>query len=109
MVSDGLQVSNPWVWDRPEPNTWDNGAEGNYWCDYVGADADGDGVGDSPHVLYANNQDNHPLMNYPPISTNPATDSSSADFTLPAEAIYGIFAVIIVLVAAVAVLKLRKR
>ena len=43
-------------------NIWDDGIEGNYWCDYVGADADGDGIGDSPHVLYENNQDNYPLM-----------------------------------------------
>jgi len=95
-------------------NSWDNGVEGNYWCDYVGADADGDGVGDSPHVLYENNQDNYPLMDYPSISTNPTTDSpesteySSANFTLPTEAIYGIFAAITVILAAVAVLKLRK-
>jgi parallel beta-helix repeat protein len=96
----------------PSENSWDNGAEGNYWSDYVGADADGDGIGDSPHRLYENNQDNHPLMDYPPISTTPKTDSpesdSSSDFTLPAEAIIGIVAVIIVLVAAVAVLKLKK-
>jgi parallel beta-helix repeat protein len=98
----------------PSENSWDNGAEGNYWSDYVGADADGDGVGDSPYPLYENNQDNHPLMDYPPISTTPKTDSpeppaqSSSSFTLPAEAIIGIVVAIIVLVAAVAVLKLRK-
>jgi len=99
----------------PSENSWDNGAEGNYWCDYVGADADGDGIGDSVQVLYGNNQDNYPLMDYPSISTDPETDSpestgsSSANFTLPAEAVYGIFVVIVVLLAAVAVMKLRKR
>ena len=99
----------------PSENSWDNGAKGNYWCDYTGADADGDDIGEPPYVLYENNQDNYPLMDYPPISTNPATDSpdsadsSSEDFTLPAEVIYGIVAAIIVLVAAVAVWKLRKR
>ncbi len=32
-------------------NFWDNGAEGNYWSDYLGLDIDGDGVGDTllPH------------------------------------------------------------
>lgn len=43
-------------------NYWDNGEEGNYWDDYTGVDNDGDGIGDSPHVLYENNQDNYPLM-----------------------------------------------
>ena len=96
-------------------NFWDNGVKGNYWCDYSGADDDGDGIGDSPHLLYEKNQDNYPLIEYPPISTNPTTDSpestesSSANFALPAEAIYGILATITVISAAVAVLKLRKR
>ena len=93
----------------PSENSWDNGVEGNYWSDYAGTDSDGDGIGDSPHLLYENNQDNYPLMDYPPISTNPETDSSSTAFTLPAEAIYGIFVVVIVVLAAVAVMKLRKR
>ena len=38
---------------------WDNGAEGNYWSDYVGIDADMDGVGDSEYQLVA---DRYPLM-----------------------------------------------
>jgi len=43
-------------------NAWDNGEEGNFWSDYNGTDADGDGVGDTPHWLYSMNQDNYPLM-----------------------------------------------
>ena len=41
---------------------WDDGAEGNYWSDYAGIDEDGDGIGDSPYVVNANNTDRYPLM-----------------------------------------------
>jgi len=43
-------------------NFWDNGIEGNYWSDYTGKDKDQDGIGESPYIITANNQDNHPLM-----------------------------------------------
>jgi parallel beta-helix repeat protein len=52
----------PWLYEI-SVNYWDNGEEGNYWSDYNGTDNNGDGIGDSPHFVYENNQDNYPLMN----------------------------------------------
>jgi len=41
---------------------WANDFEGNYWSNYVGVDANQDGIGDSPYIIEANNTDDYPLM-----------------------------------------------
>jgi nitrous oxidase accessory protein len=43
-------------------NSWDDGSEGNYWSDYRGKDANGDGIGDSAYILDDRNRDNYPLI-----------------------------------------------
>jgi parallel beta-helix repeat protein len=80
-VTDGLQVSMPavWIFDPPgpigdgptlapgNPNSWDDGKEGNYWSDYMtrypnASTVGGSGVGDTPFFINENNIDHHPLM-----------------------------------------------
>ena len=34
----------------------------NYWDDYTGKDNDGNGIGDTPHIVYSKYKDNYPLM-----------------------------------------------
>ena len=58
-------------------NFWSNGKEGNYWSNYNGEDIDGNGIGDSPYTLNAENSDPFPLMK--PIDIS----KGGPDFTKP--------------------------
>ncbi len=52
------------VEDNSAGNQYDDGSEGNYWSDYDGKDADNDGIGNTPYIIYgtAGEQDDYPLM-----------------------------------------------
>jgi nitrous oxidase accessory protein NosD len=45
-------------------NTFDAGYPlgGNYWSDYGGDDANGDGIGDTPYTVFENHTDRYPLV-----------------------------------------------
>ena len=64
---------------------FDYGMEGNYWSDYTGADADGDGIGDTPYVIDANRSDHYPLMAPFNISSVTIQLPEWANVTLPSS------------------------
>jgi parallel beta-helix repeat protein len=58
-ITDSRNLSN-----SPADSIWDNGypSGGNYWSSYDSFDTNGDGIGDTPYIIDANNIDNYPLM-----------------------------------------------
>jgi hypothetical protein len=72
-------------------NSWDTGAVGNYWSDYSGVDSNGNGIGDTPYVIDANNKDNYPLADkvvIPEMLRVVATPPPSISIASPENRVY---------------------
>ena len=85
---------------------------GNFWSDYDGADANGDGIGDSPYLIDAANSDPLPLVW--DSSTNPSPDESpdvtpTSGGSLPIVYIVAIAALVATAVVLLLVFVGRKR
>ena len=90
-------------YNTTEPmHIWDDGKEGNFWSDYNGTDADGDGVGDTPYVIDVQNQDRYPLMHI--AATPPAPPTK-----LPIETLVAAIALPIIIVAILITYKRKKK
>ena len=65
-------------------NFWDYGysSAGNYWNDYNGTDPNGDGIGDTPYIIDANNTDRYPLMSPYWYWSNPASYDLNRDMKI---------------------------
>ena len=69
IISNNNYVNNTFQFSANEDYllTWGgnvsvNTIKENYWSDYSGKDANGDGIGDIPYIIDANNIDHYPLM-----------------------------------------------
>jgi parallel beta-helix repeat protein len=93
-----------------ENNTWDAGSTigGNFWSNYKGIDTDGDGMGDTPYIIDALNQDNYPVIfpfeipssaQFPSPTPTPSEETNSTSDGFPTT----LFIVSIIIVAVISV------
>jgi parallel beta-helix repeat protein len=60
-----IQINGCFCEEYPKTRNPTNGTtedKGNYWSDYNGTDANGDGIGDTPYIIDEMNLDRYPLM-----------------------------------------------
>jgi hypothetical protein len=73
-------IPNGWKVIYPDNTVFDNGSFGNYWSDYSGADANYDGIGDTPYIIGGNLQDHYPIITPVDISSpTPNLESTETD------------------------------
>ncbi len=83
-------------------HNWDDGSKGNYWSDYTGVDINEDGIGDTPYIIDAQNQDRYPLVL---MEAKPPTP----DTRTPMLIIAAVLTVIVIAIAVVVTYKSLKK
>ena len=120
---DNLFYGNKFVNNAQQVFVFDNGTNvwsktrpvgGNYWSDYSGIDADGDGIGDSQYIIDSDNYDSYPLIEQAPEEIPSETIPSEIDENeqpskFPFEYIIGlIVAAISIILLALVILKRKQ-
>jgi parallel beta-helix repeat protein len=103
-------LDNEILHGSPSKNIWDNGIEGNYWSNYNGKDTNNDGIGDSVQLLYENNLDSYPLINYPEIKTKLEKNREPTDsISIKSEFTYTILASVSIIIMTGIIIAMKKR
>jgi parallel beta-helix repeat protein len=72
----------------------ENNFYSNYYSDYMGSDANLDGIGDTPYNIPGGDVDNSPLMKCPFLEQPPVDVPEFPSITLPVVAVLGMIAVL---------------
>jgi len=84
----------------------------NYWSDYNGTDADGDGIGDTPHILYENNMDHYPLMkpaDIPELPNGAGENGTDETEPFPTLLVVAVVTTVVTVVAVILLVYFKKR
>ena len=120
---DNIFYGNEFVSNAQQVFVFDNGTNvwskslpvgGNYWSDYSGVDADGDGIGDSQYIVDIANYDAYPLIveapeEVPSEDIPSETDETEQTSDFPFEYIIGLVVAVVSIILLTFVILKRKQ